>query len=120
MKRRSLTGLMLCLLGAAPLYAQNAGGGRGANAVDWNAKMPWASWEAGDNTYWNNPSRGAQGAEPFKIFDNLYYVGIATGQSLLIPTSDGLILIDGTWAETADMVLASIRKVGFDPVNIKY
>jgi len=103
-------------------HAQTAGAAQTAEprAIDWNARMPWASWEAGVNTWWNNFPRTAQGVEPFKIFDNVYYVGIQTGQSLLIPTSDGLILIDGTWADTADMVLDSIRKIGFDPASIKY
>jgi metallo-beta-lactamase class B len=72
------------------------------------------------NTWWANYPHTAQIVEPFKIFDNVYYVGVQTGQSLLIPTTDGLILIDATWAETADMVLDSIRKAGFDPANIKY
>src|SRR4029434_10327470 len=35
-------------------------------------------------------------------------------------TSQGLILIDGTYADSADMVLDSIRKLKFDPANIKY
>jgi metallo-beta-lactamase class B len=121
MKRAYATTAIVLLLATATGTAQRGGGGRGDQpAVDWNSRMPWSSWEAGVNTWWNNFPRTAQGAEPFKIFDNLYYVGIQTGQSLLIPTTDGLILIDGTWAETADMVLDSIRKVGFDPVNIKY
>jgi metallo-beta-lactamase class B len=38
----------------------------------------------------------------------------------LITTSAGLILIDSTYAETADHILESIRKLGFDPANVKY
>jgi hypothetical protein len=33
-------------------------------------------------------------AEPFKMFDNIYYVGLQTVSVFLIPTSDGLMLID--------------------------
>ena len=122
MKRSCATSIIVFLLTSSSGFAQGAGGGQATEqwAVDWNTKMPWASWEAGVNTWWNNVPRTAQGVEPFKIFDNLYYVGIQTGQALLIPTTGGLILIDGTWAETADMVLNSIRQLGFDPANIRY
>jgi Metallo-beta-lactamase superfamily len=125
MKRYGLAGVVVLLLATSFVSAQGRGqaGGRGANEpppINYNTKMPWSSWEAGVNTWWANFPREAQGVEPFKIFDNLYYVGIQTGQALLIPTTDGLILIDATWAETADLVLNSIRKAGFDPANIKY
>ena len=38
----------------------------------------------------------------------------------LIPTTDGLILIDTAQEPLVDHVIDSIRKVGFDPKNIKY
>jgi metallo-beta-lactamase class B len=60
-------------------------------------------------------SRGA-----FKIFDNLYYVGIDTVSAYLVTTSAGLILIDTTFADSADMVLENIRRLGFDPANVEY
>jgi glyoxylase-like metal-dependent hydrolase (beta-lactamase superfamily II) len=88
--------------------------------VNWNARMPWSSWEAGVNTWWANFPRAAQRMDPFKIFDNVYYVGIQAYQSLLVPTSDGLILIDATYDDTASFVLESIRTLGFDPANIRY
>lgn len=57
---------------------------------------------------------------PFKVFDNIYYVGTDHVSSYLITTSDGLVLIDATNAKTVDGVLANIRQLGFDPRNIKY
>ena len=57
---------------------------------------------------------------PFKVFDNLYYVGPGSVSVWLIPTTDGLILIDSTQEPLVDHVVDSIRKVGFDPKNIKY
>jgi len=57
---------------------------------------------------------------PFKVFDNLYYVGPGSVAVWLIPTTDGLILIDSTQEPLVDHVVDSIRKVGFDPKNIKY
>lgn len=61
-----------------------------------------------------------QSREPFKIFDNLYYVGIDFVSSYLVTTSDGLILLDSTFAESADMVLENVRTLGFDPADIEY
>ena len=53
-----------------------------------------------------------QKTEPFKIVDNVYYVGLETVGSYLIPTSEGLILLDATYADTADLVLDSVRALG--------
>jgi metallo-beta-lactamase class B len=57
---------------------------------------------------------------PFKVMDNLYYVGPGTVAVWLIPTSAGLILIDTAQEPYVDTVIDNIRKVGFDPKNIKY
>src|SRR3954470_11712097 len=57
---------------------------------------------------------------PFKVMDNLYYVGPGTVAVWLIPTSQGLILIDTAQEPYVDSVIDNIRKVGFDPKNIKY
>src|SRR5688500_17073059 len=56
---------------------------------------------------------------PFRIFDNLYHVGPGTVSAWLIPTTDGLILIDTVQEPYVDQVLNNIRNVGFDPKNIK-
>ena len=57
---------------------------------------------------------------PIKVFDNLYYVGPGNVSVWLIPTTDGLIVFDSTQEPLVDHVLDSIRKVGFDPKNIRY
>jgi alkyl sulfatase BDS1-like metallo-beta-lactamase superfamily hydrolase len=57
---------------------------------------------------------------PFKIFDNLYHVGPGTVSAWLIPTTDGLILIDTVQEPYVDQVLNNIRNLGFDPKDIKY
>ena len=57
--------------------------------------------------------------EPFRIADNLYYVGSADLASYLIVTPGGLMVIDGGVAENAPMVLDHIRKLGFDPRQVK-
>lgn len=57
---------------------------------------------------------------PFKVFDNLYYVGPGFVSVWLIPTNQGLILIDTAQEPYVDHVISSIKKVGFDPKDIKY
>jgi metallo-beta-lactamase class B len=61
-----------------------------------------------------------QKVAPLKVFDNLYYVGPGSVSAWLISTSDGLILIDAAQEPLVDHVIDSIRKVGFDPADIKY
>jgi metallo-beta-lactamase class B len=61
-----------------------------------------------------------QKTAPIKVFDNLYYVGPGNVSVWLVPTTDGLVLFDATQEPLVDHVLDSIRKVGFDPKNIRY
>jgi metallo-beta-lactamase class B len=61
-----------------------------------------------------------QNVAPFKVFDNLYYVGVGYVGSWLITTNQGLILIDTLEGAYKDHAIESIRKLGFDPQNIKY
>ena len=56
----------------------------------------------------------------FKIFDNLYHVGVGTVSTWLIPTTAGLIMIDSSQEPYVDHVLDNIRNLGFDPKDIKY
>lgn len=56
---------------------------------------------------------------PFRIADNLYYVGASDVTSYLIVTRDGYILLDGGFEQTAPMILDHIRALGFDPKRIK-
>ena len=57
---------------------------------------------------------------PFKVMDNVYYVGPGSVSVWLVPTNAGLILIDTAQEPYVDTVIDNIRKVGFDPKNIKY
>ena len=61
-----------------------------------------------------------QNMAPFKVFDNLYYVGVGYVGSWLITTDQGLILIDTLEGAYKDRSVEGIRKLGFDPRNIKY
>ena len=62
---------------------------------------------------WNQP------VEPFRITGNLYYVGATDITSYLITTPKGHILLDGGFVETAPIILANIRKLGFEPKDVR-
>src|SRR3954471_2928870 len=61
-----------------------------------------------------------QDVAPFKVFDNLYYVGVGYVGSWLLTTNDGLVLIDTLEGAYKTHLVEAIRKLGFDPRNIKY
>jgi len=60
--------------------------------------------------------------EPVKIFDNMWFMGLASQGAFVITTSQGLILIDtlNTTEEARDILVPSMKKVGLDPAQIKY
>src|SRR6266850_5302751 len=101
----------LIIVASALLLPFGEAGVQRAGRTDWNLKAPWGGTRQ-DATRDPRP--------PFKIFDNVYYVGLQTVCAYLVTTSNGLVLIDATYAETADSVLNSIRTLGFEPANIKY
>jgi metallo-beta-lactamase class B len=61
-----------------------------------------------------------QKVDPIRMADNLYYVGPGYVGVYLITTPEGQILIDASEDPYVDHVLGNIRKVGFDPADIKY
>ena len=68
-------------------------------------------------------SRSAQWlapAEPEEIFGKTYLVGFAGMSVALIDTGDGLVLVDGALPQAAPAILAHVRKLGFDPEDIKF
>ncbi len=110
------TGLVATALLSVSLAAQRGGGGGAGGA------QAAAPAETLSQTYRGSKSRDVeyQKIPPFKIFDNLYHVGIGSVSTWLIPTTDGLILIDSSQEPYVDHILNNIRNVGFDPKNIRY
>ena len=51
--------------------------------------------------------------EPFRMFGNTYYVGVAGLSSVLIASDRGHILLDGGLPQSAPLIDANIRKLGF-------
>jgi metallo-beta-lactamase class B len=61
-----------------------------------------------------------QKIEPFKVFDNLYYVGPCYVSVWLVTTPQGHILFDSAQEPYVDHVIANIKKVGVNLKDIKY
>jgi metallo-beta-lactamase class B len=61
-----------------------------------------------------------QKIEPFKVFDNLFYVGPGYVSVWMLTTPEGNILFDSAQEPYVDHVINNIRKVGVDPKSIKY
>jgi metallo-beta-lactamase class B len=60
-------------------------------------------------------------AEPFEIIDGVYFVGARIHlPSYLFTTSEGHILIDTTYDENVSEIVENIKKLGFDPNDIKF
>jgi metallo-beta-lactamase class B len=60
-----------------------------------------------------------QPVAPFQIIGNIYYVGASDVTSYLIATSNGMILIDGGFAETAPQIEKNIATLGFKLSDVK-
>ncbi len=63
---------------------------------------------------WNKPT------EPFKIIDNVYYVGTDGLASYLITSPQGHIVVDMVMPEATSQIKANIEKLGFKITDIKY
>lgn len=69
------------------------------------------------NRYRNEEWKQIQ--EPFQVAPHTYFVGTKFVSCWLVDTGKGLILIDQGLAETLYLVLESIRKLRFDPRDIR-
>jgi metallo-beta-lactamase class B len=62
---------------------------------------------------WNQPQK------PFRIFGNSWYVGTAGLSAVLIHSPDGSILIDGGLPQSAPLIAANIRELGFRVEDVR-
>jgi len=60
-----------------------------------------------------------QRIEPYKAFDNVYYVGICWVSAWLITSPQGHVLIDALYGPYTGPMLDHIRQLGFDPQDIR-
>lgn len=59
-------------------------------------------------------------APPAHVFGNVYMVGTCGIVALLITSKKGHILIDGATEKAAPSIAENIRKLGFDPADVRY
>lgn len=85
------------------------------------ARTPSPKWTGkqllkacGGREGWSDP------APPAHIFGNSWYVGTCGITAILVTSDDGHVLIDGGPADAAPFVLANIRKLGFDPKDVRW
>ncbi len=56
---------------------------------------------------------------PFSVYGNTWYVGVRGLSSLLVVTSGGLILLDGDLPQSAPLIEASIKALGYRVSDIR-
>jgi len=62
----------------------------------------------------------AKAVPPFKMFDNLYYVGLDFVNAYVIQTSGGLILVDTLFGEFGEHTAKAMQELGLNPKDVKY
>lgn len=67
-----------------------------------------------DCAAWNEPQR------PFRIHGNTWYVGTRGLSAILVTSPDGHALIDGALPESAPLIAASIRALGFRLQDVRF
>jgi len=62
----------------------------------------------------------AKAVPPFKMFDNLYYVGVDFVNAYVIQTNGGLILVDTLFGQFGDYTAKAMQELGLNPKDVKY
>ena len=63
---------------------------------------------------WNAP------VKPFNVYGNSWYVGTAGLSAVLVTSPQGHILLDGALPQSAPLIIASIKALGFRIEDVKY
>jgi len=105
----------LCFQGATPARAGGAArAGGGAPAAGRGAAGRGGGAPA-------TPDRANWYASPYKVFDNLYWLGTRQHSSWALRTSDGIIIIDTNFAwATQPEIIDGLTTLGLNPRDIKY
>ncbi len=102
------------VLAGTPASAQTPRGARQPTETFARPLIPDPPSHCPDCAAWNAPR------EPFQVYGNTYFVGPAGLSSLLVVTSRGLVLLDGALAESAPVIDANIRRLGFRTTDIRF
>jgi metallo-beta-lactamase class B len=65
------------------------------------------------------PDTWTKRTKPFRVIDNVYYVGTTDLASYLITSADGHVLIDTGLEQNAPAVMSAIRQLGFQVKDIE-
>jgi len=88
--------------------------GRGAAGAARGAPAPGRGASA-------TPDRANWYAPPFKVFDNLYWLGTRQHSSWALQTSGGIVILDTNFAWATDPeIIDGLAKVGLTPTDIKF
>jgi len=67
------------------------------------------------------PARETWHAEPVKVFDNMYYVGMTEYSAWAFTSSEGIVLVDAIFDYSVeDEVVEGLRALGLNPADVKY
>ena len=67
------------------------------------------------------PDRATWYAKPYKVFDNLYFVGTMIHSAWALTTNDGIVLLDTLFDYAIEPeIVEGLKSLGLDPRNIKY
>ena len=67
------------------------------------------------------PDRALWYARPYKVFDNLYFVGTKIHSAWALTTTDGIVLIDTLFDYAIEPeIVDGLKTLGLDPRSIKY
>lgn len=76
--------------------------------------MPtWVHYDCSSCNEWNQPQK------PFKVHGNTWYVGTTELSALLITGPQGHVLLDGALPQSAPLIAASIKALGFRIEDVK-
>jgi metallo-beta-lactamase class B len=106
--------LVPTLLAATPAVSQSSRAAAPSRQASPRTLIPDPPSNCPDCAAWNGPRK------PFQVYANTYFVGPAALSSLLVVTSQGLVLLDGALAESAPVIDANIRTLGFRTTDIRY
>jgi metallo-beta-lactamase class B len=104
-----------------PPAPRGDGAGRRGAAAGGQARAGGGGRPGGGGGGAQGPPRETWHADPVKVFDNLYYLGMTEYSVWAITTSEGIILLDAIYDYSIeDEVTGGMKKLGLDPKTIKY
>jgi metallo-beta-lactamase class B len=104
------TFLRICV---APDNLGPRGGGAGGGAARGAANGPSPARTVPDRATWY--------ARPFKVFDNLYFIGTRIHSAWALTTSEGIIVIDTVFDYAVEPeIVEGLTTLGLDPRQVKY